>query len=73
LGLLLRCCYQGVPHTTTKKTQASITLSDALGGVTVLQKGETDIISFSQSTKIGGERETAEVRVFITCEVQDTE
>ncbi|KAG8822981.1 hypothetical protein FS842_000038 [Serendipita sp. 407] len=51
----------GVPSKTAKKTQASITLSDALGGVTVLQKGETDIISFSHSTSAGGERETAEV------------
>jgi len=51
----------GVPAKTAKKTQASITLSDALGGVTVLQKGETDIISFSHSTQVGGERETAEV------------
>jgi hypothetical protein len=52
---------QGVPPKANKKTQASITLSDALGGVTVLQKGETDIISFSHSTTAGGERETAEV------------
>ncbi|CAG7847495.1 ATP-dependent (S)-NAD(P)H-hydrate dehydratase 2 {ECO:0000255/HAMAP-Rule:MF_03157} {ECO:0000255/HAMAP-Rule:MF_03157}; AltName: Full=ATP-dependent NAD(P)HX dehydratase 2 {ECO:0000255/HAMAP-Rule:MF_03157} [Serendipita indica DSM 11827] len=51
-----------VPAKTNKKTQASITLSDALGGVTVLQKGETDIISFSVTVHgSGGERETAEV------------
>lgn len=55
------CEALGVPTKTSKKTQASITLSDALGGVTVLQKGETDIISFSHSTTVGGERETAEV------------
>ncbi|PVF93933.1 Ribokinase-like protein [Serendipita vermifera] len=55
------CDAYGVTAKTGKKTQASINLSDALGGVTVLQKGETDIISFSHSTTAGGERETAEV------------
>jgi len=49
------------PSSHTSKTQAATALSNALGGVTVLQKGETDIVSFSHSTTTTGERETAEI------------